>query len=84
MACVTLLAQPMAMTTTQLARATHCETAHPRQFEGNVERNSPRMSALVTTRNGSRQLRMRWALAEDCETKTPEVRTADPTTSKVL
>jgi hypothetical protein len=67
MACITLLAQPMAMATTQLVRTIHYENVSTCQPEGNVECNSLRMSwVVVTDKNGNRQLRTHWASAEDC------------------
>jgi hypothetical protein len=66
MACITLFAPPMAMATTQLARAVHYEAAS-QQFDGSVPRNSLRMSwVVVTDNNGNRTLRMQWASDEDC------------------
>jgi hypothetical protein len=67
MACITLFAQPMAMATTQLARVIHNEDVFTCPWEGSVERSPLRMSwVVVTDKNGNRQLRMRWASAEDC------------------
>jgi len=65
MACITLFA-PMAMATTELARAIHYEDAWTRQFESNVERISLRMSWVVVTDNmGNRKLQMQWAPSAD-------------------
>jgi len=67
MACITLFAQPMAMATTQLARVIHNEDVFTCTWEGSVERSPLRMSwVVVTDTDGHRQLRMRWASAEDC------------------
>jgi len=66
MACMTIFAQPFAMTTTQLARVVHYDEASTLQFECNVEHNSLRMSwVVVTDRDGSRRLCMRWASDND-------------------
>ena len=65
MACMTLLAQPMAMATTQLARVIRYEVP-VRQQEPNTERKPLRMNwVVVTGKNGSRELRMQWIEAED-------------------
>ena len=65
MACITLLAQPMAVATTKLARAIHYEDAYPRQSESNVERNTLRMNwVVVTDRTGQQRLRMHWTSAD--------------------
>ena len=61
MACITLLAQPMAMATTLLVSAVQREENFSERVEPNVEHNSLRMSwVVVTDENGERQLRMRW------------------------
>ena len=66
MACITLFAQPMAMATTQLARATHYEVASTGQQGANVESKSLRMSwVVVTDDNGNRKLQIQWAPSED-------------------
>lgn len=67
MACITLLAQPMTMATTQLARAAQYEGVSARHYEGNVERTSLSMNwVVVTDSSGSRKLQMVWApSAED-------------------
>ena len=60
MACMTLFAQPMAMATTQFARVIQYESAFT-QLEGNLERNSLRMSwVVVTDGNGGKKLQMQW------------------------
>ena len=65
MACITFIAPLMAMATTQLARETHYQDALVCQVEGNLERNSLRMSwVVVTDENGNRRLRMQWASGE--------------------
>ena len=59
MSCMTLFAQPMAMATTELARVIHYEDAM--QLEGNLERNSLRMSwVVVTDGDGRPKLQMLW------------------------
>ena len=66
MACMTLFAQPMAMATTQLARAIHCEKASACPMDGNVERKPLSMSwVVVTDGNGNRKLQIQWAPSED-------------------
>jgi hypothetical protein len=66
MACITLLAQPMAMATTQLARVIRYEVSAPWQ-EQNTERQPLRMNwVVVTGKNGSRALRMQWVADKDC------------------
>jgi hypothetical protein len=66
MACMTLLAQPVAMATTQLARVIRYEVSAP-QHEQNTGRQPLRMNwVVVTDKNGSRRLRMQWVADEDC------------------
>jgi hypothetical protein len=66
MACITLFAQPMAMATTQLARAIHYENLAACQHDGNVEHKPLSMSwVVVTDNNGNRKLQIRWAPSED-------------------
>jgi len=66
MACMTLLAQPMAMATTQLARVIRYEVSAPWE-EQNSGRQPLRMNwVVVTDKSGSRRLRMQWKAAEDC------------------
>jgi hypothetical protein len=66
MACITLFAQPLAMATTQLARAVHYEDVTPWQLERNVERKPLSMSwVVVTDRNGKRKLQIQWAPSAD-------------------
>ncbi len=63
MTCMTLLAQPMATATTQLARVIRYEVSAPLQ-EQNAG-HTPRMNwVVVTGRNGNRVLRMRWVVDE--------------------
>jgi|HubBroStandDraft_4_1064222.scaffolds.fasta_scaffold420567_1 hypothetical protein len=65
MACMTLLASPMAMATTQFARAFRYEESAPwpEQYTG---RQPLRMSwVVVTGKNRSRVLRMQRAEDED-------------------
>ncbi|MGO9827991.1 MAG: hypothetical protein ACLPMG_22430 [Terriglobales bacterium] len=57
MTCMTFLAQPMAMATTQLARITRYEVFASRQEQNS--RHVPRMNWIVVTgTNGKRVLRM--------------------------
>jgi hypothetical protein len=66
MACMTSLAQPMAMATTQLARVIRYEASAPWQIH-NTGRQPLRMNwVVVTAKNGSRGLHMQWTAAEDC------------------
>ena len=66
MACMTLLAQPMAMATTQLARVIRYEVSAPWE-EPNSGRQPLRMNwVVVTGKNGSRLLRMQWVSNRDC------------------
>jgi hypothetical protein len=66
MACITLFAQPMAMATTQLARAIHNEYVSASQLEGDVERKSLSMSwVVVSDINGKRKLQIQWVPSED-------------------
>jgi len=66
MACMTLLAPPVAMATTRLTRIIGYELSAPRQ-ELNTERQPLRMNwVVVTGRNGTRVLRMQWAADGDC------------------
>jgi hypothetical protein len=63
---MTLLAQPVAMATTQLARVIGYEVSAPWQ-EQNTERQPLRMNwVVVTDRSGSRVLRMQWAADGGC------------------
>jgi hypothetical protein len=65
MACMTSLAQPMAMATTQLAREISYEVSAP-QHEQPTGRQLLRMNwVVVTGKNGSRVLRMQWAADRD-------------------
>jgi len=65
MTCITLAA-PMAMATTQLARAAHYEDIRVGHFEINVERIPLRMSwVVVTDRAGDRKLQMHWEESTD-------------------
>ena len=60
MASISLTA-PVAMATTQLARAIHIRDACTAEPEIKVERTPLRMSWVVATDgNGNRMLRMRW------------------------
>jgi hypothetical protein len=66
MACMTLLAQPVAMATTQLAREICYEVSVPQQ-EQETGRQPLRMNwVVVTGKNGSRALRMQWAVDGNC------------------
>ena len=63
MTCMTLFAQPMAMTTTQLT----CVMHHEDVSSWKAEHKSLRMNwVVVTDERGQRQLRMRWVAVEDC------------------
>jgi hypothetical protein len=63
---MTLLAQPVAMATTQFARVIGYEVSAPWQ-EQNTGRQPLRMNwVVVTGKNGSRVLRMQWAADGDC------------------
>jgi hypothetical protein len=63
MTCMTALAQPMAMATTQLARVIRYEVSAPRQ-EQNAG-HTPRMNWVVVTDSvGNRVLRMQWVAEE--------------------
>ncbi len=65
MACITLFAQPMAMATTQLARAIPQETVC-RQWEAGAARSTLRMSWVVATDSkGSKRLRIEWVPGGD-------------------
>ena len=67
MSCMTLIAQPIAMATTQLVSAIHHEDATLRQVEPKAEYKPLRMSwVVVTDESGKRQLRMHWETAEGC------------------
>jgi len=60
MACMTLFA-PVAMATTQLARAIHEEDVSCCEPELTVERNPLRMTWVLTTdEQGCRRLKMTW------------------------
>ena len=62
MACMTLFAQPMAMTTTQLEHAIRNEDAAVWQFDVALRSKSLRMSWIVVTdEEGRRRLQMQWA-----------------------
>ena len=61
MACITMLAPPMAMATTQLLRETARQVFAPIHFEQNCERRIPRMNwVVVTDGGGSGRLSMNW------------------------
>jgi hypothetical protein len=60
MACMTLLAPPVAMATTQLARVIRYEVSAS-WHEQDTERQPLRMNwVVVTSKNGGRRLRMQW------------------------
>jgi hypothetical protein len=66
MACITLFAHPMAMATTQLARAIHYKKVSACPMDGNVEHKPLSMSwVVVTDNNGNRKLQIQWAPSED-------------------
>ena len=61
MACITMLAPPMAMATTQLTHEMVREVSVRDRFEPNREQRIPRMNWVVVTDNdSSRRLRMNW------------------------
>jgi hypothetical protein len=67
MVCITLFAQPMAMATTQFARAIPHQTAL-RQTKAGVVRNTLRMSWVVVTDNdGKKNLRIEWQTGRDAD-----------------
>ncbi len=60
MACITFMAPPVAMATTQLARVIDFKLSAPQQ-QLRAERQPLRMNwVVVTGSNGSRVLRMQW------------------------
>ncbi len=66
MACMTLLAPPVAMATTQLTRVSGYEVFAPWQAE-NTDRQPLRMNwVVVTGKNDSRVLRMQWTAHAGC------------------
>ncbi len=66
MACMTLLATPVAMTTTQLAREITYRISVP-WHKQNTGRQPLRMNwVVVTGNNGNRVLRMQWSADGDC------------------
>jgi len=67
MACITWLATPLVMTTTQLTRVIRYEVSAPSVADRNTEPQPLRMNwVVVTGKNGSRGLRMQWVAVEDC------------------
>jgi hypothetical protein len=65
MACMTLFAPRVAMTTTQLPRVIRYELSVPLQLEPKIEQQPLRMNwVVVTDKNGSRRLRMQWVTSE--------------------
>ena len=65
MACITFVV-PMAMATTELARAICYEDVRIGQSESTAESNSLRMSwVVVTGSDGSRKLQMQWVPSAD-------------------
>jgi hypothetical protein len=67
MACMTLLAPPLAMATTQLARRTCFEIPAPWSPELNTLRHSLRMNwVVVTGKSGCPELRAQWMTDETC------------------
>ena len=66
MACITLFVQPVAMATTELARAIRYENAWTGQAESYGESNSLRMSWVVVIDSaGKRKLQMEWLQSAD-------------------
>jgi hypothetical protein len=61
MACITTIAPPMTMATTQFTRETARKAFAPVEFDYSSTPQSPRMNwVVVTDSNGSRRLRMNW------------------------
>jgi hypothetical protein len=66
MSCMTLIAQPIAMATTQLVSAIHHEDATLQRVGPRAEHKPLRMSwVVVTDEHGKQQLRMHW-VKQDC------------------
>jgi hypothetical protein len=66
MACMILIAQPMAMATTQLARVIGHEVSAPWQVQ-NTGRQPLRMNwVVVTGKSGTLRLHMQWLADRDC------------------
>ena len=65
MACMTLIAQPMTMTTTQLARAIRYDEVFTRQMESNLVQDLRMSWVVVTDGNGNRKLQIEWARSAD-------------------
>jgi hypothetical protein len=63
MACVISFPQPAAMATTQLARSSERHGTGSRPATHNVAQSFLRMSWVVVTVSGKRQLQMQWILA---------------------
>ncbi|MGD0987881.1 MAG: hypothetical protein ABR874_08725 [Candidatus Sulfotelmatobacter sp.] len=66
MACIAVLAQPMAVTTTRFTRETCCEASAWWRPEFNSESRPLRMNWVVVVDNkSSRRLRMNWAADQE-------------------
>jgi hypothetical protein len=66
MACIALLANPLAMTTTQLTRAICREESTRWHPEVRLDSRPLRMNwVVVVDKKGNRRLRMNWAANED-------------------
>ncbi|HXM09173.1 MAG TPA: hypothetical protein VN946_04400 [Terriglobales bacterium] len=65
MTCMTVVAQPLAMATTQLASVIRSEGPALRQEQKTG--NTPRMNwVVVTGKDGNRVLRMQWVVDGSC------------------
>jgi hypothetical protein len=62
MACITLFAQPLAMTTTHLMPAVEYPETPACHIVGTAERKTVSLSWVVVTDNGARRLHMHWTL----------------------
>lgn len=63
MACITLLAPPVAMTTTEFAHAIHCQDSGE-QLLSNAPRQLCMNWVVVTDGNGHRSLAIRWKFGD--------------------
>ena len=67
MACIALLAPPVAMATTQLERVIRYDVSAPWQLKQNPRSKSLRRSwVVVTGKNGNPKLRMQWTDDAEC------------------
>ncbi len=66
MACMTMFAPPLALTTTQLARVVRYEDGSAWQLEARAESTPLRMSwVVVSDRDGKPKLQIQWARSAD-------------------